>query len=139
VKPAQTNSEAAIVGTWTSDGDGGPMLWIDHLEHHHRLTLNRGLDNYLDAGRTPAVNVWQLIAATYDGTTARYYINGVEVASKPFSGNVGDSDSWRIGAYGTTPGGFFHGLIDDVRIYDDALPSVQLATQAVAAPTGPTT
>ena len=34
---------------------------------------------------------------------------------------MGSSDLWRIGAYGGSPGGFFDGLIDDVRIYDHAL------------------
>ena len=38
-----------------------------------------------------------------------------------FTGNVGDSNTWRIGAYGSTAGGFFDGLIDDVRIYNRAL------------------
>ena len=34
---------------------------------------------------------------------------------------VGNSNTWRIGAYGATPAGFFDGLIDNVRIYDRAL------------------
>jgi hypothetical protein len=34
---------------------------------------------------------------------------------------VGDSNSWRIGAYGTAASGFFDGLVDNVRIYDRAL------------------
>ena len=34
---------------------------------------------------------------------------------------MGDSNSWRIGAYGAPAGGFFDGLVDNVRIYDRAL------------------
>ena len=39
-------------------------------------------------------------------TTARsrrIYIDGVVVASSAFTGNVGNSNTWRIGAYGDTP------------------------------------
>ena len=53
--------------------------------------------------------------------TARYYIDGGEVAARAVSGSVGNSNTWRIGAYGGTPGGFFDGSIDDVRIYNRAL------------------
>ncbi len=52
---------------------------------------------------------------------ARFYVDGVLTASKPFSGDVGNSNTWRIGAYGASPGGFFDGAIDEVRIYERAL------------------
>ena len=81
----------------------------------------RRLADYLDSGQSPVAGQWQHLAATYDGTTARYYIDGTQVASRAVTGGVGDSDTWRIGAYGSSPGGFFDGLIDDVRIYDRAL------------------
>ena len=44
-----------------------------------------------------------------------------------FTGNVGSSNAWRIGAYGLTPTGFFDGSIDDVRIYDRALSASDIA------------
>jgi hypothetical protein len=43
------------------------------------------------------------------------------VASKPFTGNVGDSNVWRIGAYGGTPGNFF----DAVRSRKDPVSPVE--------------
>jgi hypothetical protein len=87
----------------------------------YNLTLGSGPSTYLDSGQTPSVGVWQHVAATYDGTTARFYLDGVEVASAPFIGLVGTANTWRIGAYGSTPSGFFDGVIDNVRIYDRAL------------------
>ena len=35
---------------------------------------------YLDSGQNPIAGQWQHLAATFDGTTARFYIDGVEVA-----------------------------------------------------------
>ena len=52
------------------------MIWVDHINGHYRLTLGGSFGNYLDSGQTPAVGRWQHVAATYDGTTARIYIDG---------------------------------------------------------------
>ena len=48
-------------------------------------------------------------------------MDGVEVATKSFTGNAGDSNTWRIGAYGGSPTGFFDGVVDEVRVYNRAL------------------
>jgi Concanavalin A-like lectin/glucanases superfamily/Bacterial Ig-like domain len=105
------------------------MIWVDHLAGRYYLTLgSSSLSDYLDSGRSPTVGQWEHIAATYDGTTARFYVGGVEVASKTFTGNVGNTNTWRLGAYEATPTGFFDGLIDNVRIYDRALSAAEVAT-----------
>ncbi len=110
------------MGTWAPGDDGGPMIWVDHVAGRYRLTLNKGtVGDYLDAGQSPAVGQWQHVAATYDGAVARFFLDGVQTASKPFTGNVGNSNAWRLGAYGASPAGFFDGAIDEVRIYDRAL------------------
>ena len=122
-----TNGDVAVVGSWVASQSGGAMIWVDHATARYRLTLGGSFSDYLDSGRSPALGRWQHVAATYDGTTARMYIDGDEVASKVFSGNVGSSNAWRIGAYGLTPTGFFDGSIDDVRIYDRALSASDIA------------
>ncbi len=42
------------------------------------------------------------------------------------SGAVGTSNTWRIGAYGSVPGGFFDGVIDEIRVYDRALSAAEV-------------
>jgi chitodextrinase len=120
--------DAGVLGTWTSDNNGGPMIWVDHVSGHYYLTLGKGLSGYVDSGVVPTPGTWQHLGATYDGTTARFYVNGTLVASKTYTSNVGDSNSWRIGAYGTTAGGFFDGTIDEARIYDHALTQPEVQT-----------
>ena len=86
--------------------------------------------------RSPAISTraqpgrgqWQHLAATFDGTTARFYVDGVRGGDPGVSGSVGSSNTWRIGAYGSSPGGFFDGLIDDVRIYNRALTPGEITT-----------
>ena len=118
MQKATTKNDVGIVGTWAGNG---PMLWVDHLATRHHLTLGGSFSSYLDSGVSPGVGQWQHLAATFDGATARYYVDGAEVASRAFSGSVGDSNAWRIGAYGSVAGGFFDGLIDEIRVYDRAL------------------
>jgi hypothetical protein len=124
------DGDQGIVGSWhgAADQGGGPMLWVDHVNARYHLTLNRGLENYLDSLRAPVPGSWQHLAATYDGATARFFVNGVEVDNRPFVGDVGMSDVWRIGAYGPSSGGRFRGLIDDVRIYSRPLGGDEVRT-----------
>ncbi len=120
--------DVGVVGSWTAARRGGAMIWVDHITGHYRLTLGGTFGNYLDSGQAPAIGQWQHVAATYDGTTARFYIDGAQVATTTYTGNVGDSNSWRIGAYGATATGFFDGNIDNVRIYDRALSAAEIQT-----------
>ncbi len=140
VQKSTPKNDVGIVGSWAGSG---PMLWIDHLATRHHLTLGGGLSSYLDSGVNPSQGQWQHLAATFDGTTARYYLDGAEVASRAVAGSVGSSNAWRIGAYGSTPGGFFDGLIDEIRIYDRALSATEVQADrdqplGLANPSAPT-
>ena len=72
---------------------------------------------------------WSHLAATYDGTTLRLYVNGVQVSSVPRGGasslEVG-AGALRIGG-NTVWGEYFAGLIDEVRIYSRALSAAEIA------------
>ena len=76
---------------------------------------------------------WRHVAATYDGTTKRIYLDGVEVGSGKAVGalNVGAAN-FRIGS--TNHGEYFNGLIDDVRVYDTALSEAEVLALANSAP-----
>ncbi len=52
------------------------MLWVDHLATRYHLTLGGSYSSYLDSGTAPTAGEWQHLAATFDGTTARFYIDG---------------------------------------------------------------
>ncbi|KPJ57232.1 hypothetical protein AMJ49_01310 [Parcubacteria bacterium DG_74_2] len=70
------------------------------------------------------LNQWNHIVHTYDGTTGRVYINGVEGCTYSYTGDIATSDATlRIGSYytGSTASERFEGFIDEVRIYSQAL------------------
>ena len=81
---------------------------------------------YLEAG------VWSHAAATYDGSEMRLYHNGVEIMSTNKTGTI-QTDPTAAVAIGNgplgDPGGLratFHGLIDDVRIYNKGVTAAEI-------------
>ena len=73
-----------------------------------------------DTSQLP-LNTWTHLAATYNGTTLRIFVNGTEVGSRAMTGALlTTSGDLRIGGNGVW-GEFFQGRIDDVRIYNRAL------------------
>ena len=130
----------------SNGGAQAAELLVDHVNGYYYLTFGPDYANYLDTGRAPVIGQWQHVAATYDGAVARFYIDGVEVASKPWAAQIGTSNAWRIGSSRTDGSRYWDGLIDEARIYDRALPVAEIAadkTESVgpadrSAPTAPT-
>lgn len=79
-----------------------------------------------------SLNTWYHVAGSFDGDTSRCYVNGVLSGETPFKGTIRDSSAYdlKIGrlAYtsGAIDGRFWHGLIDEVRIWNRALPAAEL-------------
>jgi Leucine-rich repeat (LRR) protein len=80
------------------------------------------------AGAGLAVGRWVHVAATRDGSTSALYLDGQLEASAPYSFVPKSTDHpLLIGSIGTPdPAGFFTGMIDDVRIYDQALSAEEI-------------
>jgi hypothetical protein len=89
---------------------------------------------------TPFVQTWAHVAATFDGTTCRLYLNGEEITSGGFAFNTaGETSNMGIGCVTGGGAGYsgngevFSGDIDEVRIYNRALSDTEiLATMAGA-------
>lgn len=110
----------------------------------YHLSLNNGNANltwYNNAGvaliniKSPYAIItdkWYHIAATYDGTTAKLFIDGLEVATGAPSGlPTTGTEKFLIGAMfdsntPTVPKNNFNGFIDEVRIWNKALTVQQI-------------
>jgi PKD repeat protein len=87
-----------------------------------------GYDRQLSAGNHLPSNTWTHLAATYDGTRQRLYVNGVQVGSRAQTGTLAVSASpLRIGGNTVWANEYFQGLIDEVRIYNRALTQAEIA------------
>lgn len=95
------------------------------------LTTDPGGANQ-DLAITHAATAWQHLAGTYDGTTTRLYLNGIEQASAPAMPAVFDGNSVYVGcdhdAGANTRA--ITGTIDDVAIYGRALSAAEVAALA---------
>ena len=69
------------------------------------------------------LNEWQHIAATFDGAMARIYVNGVLKAEGEAPSLIYPGEGSFLAIGDDFPGmdEYFHGLIDDLRIYNRAL------------------
>jgi Concanavalin A-like lectin/glucanases superfamily len=69
------------------------------------------------------------LAATYDGSTLRLYVNGTQVSSQPVFAPQLDTSTGALTIGGDVLyGQQFAGRIDEVRIYNTALSAAQIQT-----------
>ena len=97
------------------DGRLAFLLWI------------RGQAVYLNSKKTYwAPDHWHHVAATYDGAEMRLFVDGKLDKSSPQTGEIDASPAvCGIGSSGNQQ--LFHGVIDEVRIYDRALMPDEIA------------
>jgi hypothetical protein len=90
-----------------------------------------GGDKMAGAPEALLLNAWSHLAATYDGTRLRLYVNGVEVGSRSLSGAMATSTGvLRIGGNSVWDE-FFEGGIDEIRIYNRALTPAEILADMV--------
>ena len=75
---------------------------------------------------------WYHLALTWDGGNYAVYVNGAELATGEYAGLDTLNTVMDIGNDGNADGRteMFNGLLDDVRIYDVALPAAEIAKLA---------
>jgi hypothetical protein len=87
-------------------------------------TTFHGATAAVPAGDLGGANGWIYLAGTYDGANWRLFRNGLQIASA--ADTVGAlpvaEAEWAIGSTGDGRGELFSGSIDEVAIYDKALP-----------------
>ncbi len=76
--------------------------------------------NELNTGiNAVTLNTWQHIAATYDGSVSRIYVNGIEVATANYTSSIASANQpLLIGEDPEWTGRFFPGSIDEVSVWN---------------------
>src|SRR5581483_2001610 len=73
------------------------------------------------------LNTWHHVAATYDGSTAALYVDGVQLGSSAVSGPLNTSGyPVESAARTTTSHACFQGQLDEVRIWNSARSASQI-------------
>lgn len=102
------------------------LLWIDETNRRIKTGLYKGAVWYWTYGTNNSLTTgsWQHIVMTYDGTSRKIYVNGIQSGNTDtqISGNIDtNSASINIGRDGCCDRYYFNGMIDDARIYNRAL------------------
>jgi hypothetical protein len=115
---------AASYGLYTGP-DGGLQFYVS--QGHGSIYARSP-----DAGRQIWDANWHLAVGTYDGSTIRLYIDGVELGTgTPWVGTLEyllpNTNDFYIGNYPGCTDHEFLGAIDDVRVWDQTLGSPEIA------------
>ena len=86
-----------------------------------------GTNSFSTSGANITSGNWYHVSLTYKSGQQSIYINGVEKGSRNFTGNLPlNNDPLQIGQDQNYRGRYFHGYIDEVRIYTRALTSTDV-------------
>jgi hypothetical protein len=100
-----------VYGLYGNDDANRPSAWLYTSASQPSVTGSAAL----------ALNTWTHLAATYDGSTLRMYVNGTQTGSRAISGSLANGTGpLKIGGNALW-GEWFSGLIDDVRVYNRSL------------------
>lgn len=134
VKPRTSDDVATYEAVFDSDDERSGLFgcglgldagkWIVRLDGLSRWATNVNA----------TTGVWQHVALAFNGTNATLFINGVQAATRTYSGPANDAAAagkcYRIGysqtTETTTTRVFYDGLILNARIYDRALTASQI-------------
>jgi hypothetical protein len=117
---------------WTAIVTKGDTGWRLATEYSQKA-FHFGADamNWLNGTTEVNASQWHHVLCVYDGQKLSTYLDGKLDISKPWSGALGSNDfPVCIGENAEQPGRFWHGLIDDVRIYNYALSTDEIKALA---------
>jgi len=106
---------------------------------HLEIYLNAGGWTVFNVPYTAYIGTWHHLAATYDGSMVRFYIDGTQVQQFPFSGTLTtNSNPLTIGSQ-PGYGEYFVGGVDEARVWNVARSAAQIAADynKTVAPTSP--
>jgi formylglycine-generating enzyme required for sulfatase activity len=133
-------SEAITIALWIkhSAAAGGFEDIVMKGNDSYGFQFNNGSDEVLfhlasngwrnlNSYHTPNPDEWFHIAGTYDGTTQRVYVNGLETNSTQFSGTIQiNQEPLDFGYMVAGDNSWYNGQLDDCCIYNRALSPAEI-------------
>lgn len=115
-------SKGEVYALYSAEDSDLPASYISDGDYHGVTGSNR-----------LPVNTWSHLVATYDGNYQRLYVNGVKVAESAQKASIQQSKGkLRIGGNSLWKE-YFHGYIDEVRIYNRALSAKEVNSNLATA------
>lgn len=125
-----SSEHGAFGGGCTDQGNGGYILWWRNSTQKMDFRIYNGPCTWVVAESNSALTygMWYHVAATYDGSTAKLYIDGA-LQSTTGSGSAisypsSVAQNFSIGKYNINA--YATAIIDDVRLHDSVLTAGQI-------------
>lgn len=133
IKPSSFKSASpyisSIMGTEVSDSNSAFLRLGDAGLANNKLQFVLSINNVqqkLASATALNANTWYHVAATYDGSAMKLYINGILDASKAQTGSVNSNGAFNVGyLYNTSRN--FNGKVDEVRVWKRALSQTEIS------------
>lgn len=130
-KASSTRNTIASKVYWTSTNTYGWSFRYGSSSGTLELNISTGGNNWVNCTATGAltINTWQHVAATYNGSVMKLYVNGIEVKSTNVTANIPTTTKKLcIGAIDlSTDMRYMTGKIDEVRIWKVARTASEIA------------
>lgn len=118
--------------------DFTPRQFIKFTPTKFEWHMNGNGDDNLDyPDLSGSAGIWNHHAVVKTGDSLVYYQNGFEVTSGTFTQPLDFAQPFYMGGDGSSDGENWHGLLDEVRIYDNALTAAEILALAPDAPPPP--
>ena len=122
-KPSSSwSSQGAITGK--GGGTGGSatyVVWYDSREWYNFLQVRLRGGTVLQISNTDLTSTWSEVTITWDGSTAKAYLNGSFVSNITVGTAGKQSNTFTVGSTSSGNNTRFGGNISEVKVYSDAL------------------
>jgi len=127
VKPASLpfSGWGQIAGKYHDPNKIGYAIYTYDAMSYLRMVLGNGTRYELDSPNL-VEGQWHHAALTFDGSTSRGYLNGIEFASNLSVTLNSTTLSFVVGYFRATQNDFFNGTIDSVRVYNRSLSAEEI-------------
>ena len=123
VKAAELRNNTVLFGvphdneSWTTPVYG---MYVDRERVVYGMWLNKGASKVLvESPAELPLDTWTFLAGTYDGASARLYVNGSSAAEKPARGSIADNEQpLLIGKGLGVKKPPLRGCVGELRLYD---------------------
>jgi len=125
----------SVTADWMAIVTKGDNAWrfsTLNQESHLHFSVNRSEEkSFVNGSADLGFNKWHHVAAVYQGSAVRLYVDGQPDGESPWTGGIAKSDAEvLVGENAEQPNRSFDGLIEDLRIYNCALSASEIKNLA---------
>lgn len=126
IKVSTPPSSYGQIIRWRTNGNSISIASTGYISAG--ITNSAGLSTGATGKKYCIDSQWHFIAYTWDGTTVNLYIDGVldTTATGAKTVDYPNTDSFVLGADGSSGSGFYNGSMKDFRVYGSVLTSAQI-------------